>query len=75
MRIELITLSLPVVPPLGSFPATLQTELQIRDPDCELLRWAIVRVEQADPHPIAQIEAVITRDAKNWKDAKNWTER
>ncbi|NJO85328.1 MAG: hypothetical protein HC818_00225 [Synechococcaceae cyanobacterium RM1_1_27] len=61
VTIELITLSVPVVPPLRSFQATLQSELQSRDPHCELLRWAIVRVERASPYPIAHIEAVITR--------------
>ena len=68
MKIELITLSLPMVPPLGSFQTTLQTELQSRDPDCELLRWAIVRVEPAEPYPMAQIEAVITRDNQAAKE-------
>jgi hypothetical protein len=63
VTIELITLSLPVVPPLRDFQATLQAKLQSQAPDCELLRWAIVRVEPADPYPLAQIEAVITRDA------------
>ncbi len=65
MRIDLINLSLPLSWPLHHLESQLKATLQQQDPSCELLRWAIVRVDASmfgsKLGRMAQIEAVVTR--------------
>ncbi len=66
MQIDLISLSLPLSWPLHHLEDQLKATLQQQDPSCELLRWAIVRVDpsilESKPGGMAQIEAVVTRN-------------
>lgn len=67
MQIDLISLSLPLSWPLHHLEDQLKATLQQQDPSCELLRWAIVRVDPSvlgsKLERMAQIEAVVTRSA------------